>query len=139
MTRDAIESILNGIYASRKANDVAQILSYFAPDAVYRIAGDARVCPVAAAHRGGALRETVSMLCEAFPATEFAPRRIVVDGDTAMSWVALSVVFARTGEKIDSELAHVWTFRDGKVAELVEFLDTALVAQLHQSLANPPT
>lgn len=36
-----------------------------------------------------------------------------------------------TGTEFSSLWAHVWTLRDGKVAQLYEYVDTAVVSKAH--------
>jgi ketosteroid isomerase-like protein len=54
----------------------------------------------------------------------------VIEGNRACVLTRASFVFTPTGETVHSELGHFWTFENGKATEVVEFMDTALVAHL---------
>ena len=56
---------------------------------------------------------------------KFEPTDLLVDGDRAASRVRIRYHARANGNVLESELAHFWTVRDGKVTELVEFYDTA--------------
>lgn len=136
MARGSIETALRHAYARRAANDAAGTMDIFAPDATYRIAGHADFCIMAAAHRGPALRNAVDTACSLFRASSFEPRFVSIDDDHATVLVLGTFEFVPTGETITTELAHIWTFKDGKAVEMVEFLDTALAAHLHARVGS---
>jgi len=130
MDRSAIEATLNAIYAAREANDATGILAHFAPDACYRIAGDPRSCSAAEAHRGAALQPALEGMCGLFQVQHLHVAPAIIDGDRAAVTVQARFTFAPTGETVDTGMVDIWTFRDGKVAEVTEYLDTAHLARL---------
>jgi ketosteroid isomerase-like protein len=99
--------------------------------------GDAGASPVAGRHRGPALREAMQMLLSAFPAQEMRLASIIVDGDRAAVEVAAKMVCGPTGEAFETRWASLFTFRDGKVVEVREFIDTAHAAQLLAGCPRP--
>jgi len=74
-----------------------------------------------------ALEETMSLL----RASAFEIGTLVIEGDRASAIVHATFVFTPTGETVTTELCHMWTFRDGRAVELIEFVDTAHLADLH--------
>jgi len=130
MERDRIEVALRRIYAARAANDAESILEAFAPGACYRIAGSPESCTLATAHRGEALRPAVEAMCRMFHVRELQPGRMVIDGDHAAVMVDARFTFMPTGEEVRTTMVDFWTFRDGKVVDVIEFLDTAHVERL---------
>ena len=135
MDRAEIEAMLHRLYAMREANDLEGALESFAPQAIWRTVGDPGSCSVAGSHRGAALRPAMQALFGAFRAIAFRPTALLIDGDRAVATVRAELVFTPTGERINTEIAHVWSFADGKVTAVDEFLDTALAARL---LAGQP-
>lgn len=130
MSRDAIEATLHALYAARQEGDCDAILRHLTPDASYAMMGDAAASPVAGRHQGDALCQAMTTLCTLFPARRLHLASIVVDGDRAAIEVEARLVFAPTGEEFDTRWASLFTFRDGKIAEVREFIDTARAAQL---------
>jgi ketosteroid isomerase-like protein len=61
--------------------------------------------------------------------------RFVAEGDTVVVECRGNVATKR-GERYDNHYCYVCTFRDGKLVELVEYMDTALAERV---LTPPPT
>jgi ketosteroid isomerase-like protein len=59
--------------------------------------------------------------------TTFEPREFIAQNDKVVS-----LVFRKTGRTLVNHEAHVWTFRDGKVARFQIYEDTAAVAAAHK-------
>lgn len=58
----------------------------------------------------------------------FEPRKFVAQGDDVVAEIALEYTVKKTGKRVREEQLHWWTLRDGKVARLQHFEDTAQVA-----------
>jgi ketosteroid isomerase-like protein len=66
-------------------------------------------------------------------AFEFVERDVVslvIDSEQAAVHCRVKLRFIPKDRTITTDLLDLWTFRDGKVVELVEFVDTALVNEL---------
>jgi ketosteroid isomerase-like protein len=59
-----------------------------------------------------------------------SPERFVSEGDTVVALGHLSWKHKETGASASVEMAHVWTFRDGKAATFRQHTDTARVREL---------
>jgi ketosteroid isomerase-like protein len=57
----------------------------------------------------------------------FEPRQLIASGDEVIAHIRLAYTVRRTGKRVDEEQLHWWTLRDGKVARLRHFEDTAQV------------
>lgn len=137
MDRREIETTLEAIYAARAANDAAGILTHFAPGACWHIAGQPDCCGAAQAHRGEALRPALETMCGLFQVQDLRPGPAIIDGDRAAVAIQARFTFTPTGETVETAMADIWTFRDGKVVEVAEYLDTARLAQLHARAGAP--
>lgn len=127
--RDSIEAALRRTYAARQANNVAELVAIFAPGARYRVAGDPTVLPGLDAFAKSTIEEAMAALCESFPAERYEPVSIVIEGNKAMTLSRGTFRFAPTGERFSLDIANAWTFdADGRATEVVDFIDTALVA-----------
>jgi ketosteroid isomerase-like protein len=57
--------------------------------------------------------------------TKFEPREFIAQNDKVVSLVDVEATARATGRTFADREAHVWTFRDGKLARFQIFLDTA--------------
>jgi hypothetical protein len=57
----------------------------------------------------------------------FEPRQFIAAGDEVVVHVRIAFTVNRSGKSVDQEQLHWWTVRDGKVARLRHFEDTAQV------------
>ena len=125
------ESVVRAFYASRLANDEARCMASYTPDVVLRVTGSPEACPVATttSDRESACRLQAEMVAN-FEWRRQDIESITIQGDRAAVHYRLEAKFNPTGQIVHTELLDVITVRDGKIASLVEFLDTALVARL---------
>jgi uncharacterized protein len=65
--------------------------------------------------------------------TTFEPREFIAQNDKLVSLVYAEATVRDTGRAVVNHEAHVWTFRDGKVARLQIYLDTAAVAAAYRA------
>jgi ketosteroid isomerase-like protein len=133
MDRRRIEATLTAIYAARAANDAAGILAHFAQGAAYRIAGDSACCGMAQEYRGEALPAALGAMCALFQVQALDPGPPIIDGPRAAVPVRARFTFAPTGETVDTAMVDLWTFANGKVAAVEEYLDTAHLARLQSA------
>jgi ketosteroid isomerase-like protein len=64
--------------------------------------------------------------------TTFEPREFIAQDDKVVSLVYAEATVPATGRALVNHEAHVWTFRDGKVARLQIYLDTSAAAAAHR-------
>jgi ketosteroid isomerase-like protein len=57
----------------------------------------------------------------------FEPRQFIASGDAVLVHVRIAYTVKRSRKRVDQEQLHWWTVRDGKVARLRHFEDTAQV------------
>ena len=57
----------------------------------------------------------------------FEPKQLIASGDEVVAHIRLAYEIKRTGRRVDEEQLHWWTVRDGKIARLRHFEDTAQV------------
>ena len=130
MDRRQIEATLTAIYTARAANDAAGILAHFAPGAAWCIAGDNGCCGMAQDYRGEALPAALGAMCALFQVQALDPGPMIIDGPRAAVPVRARFTFAPTGETVETAMVDIWTFADGKVQAVEEYLDTAHLARL---------
>ena len=57
----------------------------------------------------------------------FEPRQLIAMGDEVIAHIRLAYTVKRTGKRVDEEQLHWWTVRNGEIARLRHFEDTAQV------------
>lgn len=60
------------------------------------------------------------------------PTEYVTEGETVISLGRFTGVHGASGKSVDAGYAHVWTVRDGKIAQFRQYIDTLAVAEARQ-------
>jgi ketosteroid isomerase-like protein len=129
--RASVEKVIQDAYAARAAKDMDAIVRIFKPDAVFHLVGSPATFPGATRAEGhDQLRAAIGSLIQAFDFLDQTMLTSVIeDGKAAVHW-RLKVKHNPTGAIFSTELLDLWTIEDGRVASLVQFCDTALVASV---------
>jgi ketosteroid isomerase-like protein len=126
--REATRALIVGAYAARDRGDVEGLMSAFHPDAVFQLMGAKTALEVAGAVRGHTnVRASLGGFIEAF---KFDKREIisfVIDGERAAVHSRFDATFIPKNRTFTNEVLDLFKFADGKIIELLEFADTALI------------
>lgn len=129
--RDAMRRIIEQAYAARAAGDVEGLVSAFHPDAVFELVGEKKVFALAGAVRSHSnIREAMTQFIAAFQFTKRDIISFMADGDRVTVHSRLTVRFVPKDVTFVSDVADLFKFQDGKIIELVEFADTALIKEI---------
>lgn len=125
-------NIIRDIYSAYAARDIDAVAARLADDARFVWSARAEFVPHAGTVEGrSAFVDRLNALDEVFTFQSYEPIDLICDGDRAAARIHATVTGKGTGRTEKLELAHFWRLRDGKATELVEFYDTALVAQMN--------
>jgi len=128
MDREAIKALIERGYEARRTGDIDGIITVFHPEGKFALAGSKESFAVAGVSTGHQeLRATLAGLIANF---EFVQREIlatIIDDDRAAVHARVKVRFVPKNETVTTELLDLWKFADGKIIELIEFVDTALI------------
>jgi ketosteroid isomerase-like protein len=129
--RKTIEALIENAYHARSKGDVEGLMSAFHPEAVFELAGSKTALAVTGASRGHQdVRTTMTGLAATF---EFIQRDIIsmtIDGDSAAVHSRIKVRSVPKDQTATTDILDLFKFKDGKVIELVEFADTALIKDM---------
>jgi len=122
---------IKAMYAAFARGDVATILGALTEDVEWTLEGPA-IIPFAGARRGPG---DVAGFFQALATTQ-ANQKLTIDtyvaqGDVVATMGRYAATVTATGRSFDASIAHFFTFRDGKVSKLVDFGDTALMAETY--------
>jgi ketosteroid isomerase-like protein len=129
--RQAMLELIRCAYAARSEGDLDALMKAFHPEAAFTLVGDKSALEVAGSiHGHRSLREAMGGFIATF---HFAERQILselVEGEGAAVHSRLVVCYAPTGATRTTDVLDVFKFQDGKISELVEFADTALIRDM---------
>jgi ketosteroid isomerase-like protein len=130
-SREAMIDTINRAYDARGKGDVAGLMAAFHPDAVFEIKGDRNVLEVAGAVKGHSnVQAAMAGFVDIF---EFVKRDIVdtvVEGERAVVHSRVEIRFVPKDVVVTTDVLDSFRFEGGKIVELVEFADTALIRSL---------
>jgi ketosteroid isomerase-like protein len=131
MSQAFIEVIdwLDATYEALSLNDIDLFLSAFAPDARWRLQGQTAGLPFAGLRVGhDAIREMIAMIYADFKMRDFFIEDIIAnETSAAVRWSVLATAI-HTGHRSQLEVFDHIVLREGKIASLTQFFDTAAVA-----------
>ena len=129
--RKTIEAVIDRCYAARQEGDIETLMAAFDPDAVFELAGSKEmVAAVGAAKGHQAVRTTMTGLIEVFDFIDRDIIGIVIDGERAAVHSRVKIKYVPLDKTFTTDLLDLFHFKDGKIVELVEFADTALLKDL---------
>ena len=122
MSQENVDFVL-GAYARFNAGERTAELWFWHPDGEYQAA---REDPDSATHRGiEAITKQYASWVDAYPDLRVEPMEARANEDRVLLWVRFTGHGAVSGAPLEMELAHVYTFRDGKATRCVEYMDRA--------------
>jgi ketosteroid isomerase-like protein len=122
---DNVKTAKDG-YAAFGRGDVPGILELLADDIEWISPGPPDVIPGAGTYRGKeAVGGFFAALAEEADFQTFEPREFIAQGDQVVALIYSESTAKRTGRKVTDHAAHLWSFKDGKLARFEVFQDTA--------------
>jgi ketosteroid isomerase-like protein len=129
--RDMMLELIRQAYAARGEGHLENLMAAFHPQATFALAGDKTALPIVGRVEGhGSVRATMDQFIASF---RFVGREILselVEGDRAAVHSRIVVQYNPTGKPYTTEVLDLFRFQDGKIIELIEFADTALIGTM---------
>lgn len=129
--RETMLDLIKVAYAARDRGDLEGLVAAFHPEAVFTLVGDKKALEVAGSVQGRrGLQEALGGFIAAF---QFVERQILselVEGDRAAVHSRLVVRYNPTNKTLATNCLDLIKFQDGKIIELTEFADTALIKDM---------
>jgi ketosteroid isomerase-like protein len=136
-SRETMRALIDQAYAARARGDVGELVAAFHEDAVFELAGSKKALDITGVVEGHpSLQQAMTDFVRNFEFTKRDILSFVADGDRAAVHSRLTVRYTQNGTTFTSDVLDLFTFRDGKIAKLVEFADTALIKEVVASAAN---
>jgi ketosteroid isomerase-like protein len=129
--REAIKQTIQRAYDARGAGDIEGLMSAFHPEATFELAGSKEQLEIAGTVDG---HSNVTLAMTAFiKGFDFLERTItdwIIDVDRVAVRSRVKAKSNPAGRAFTTDIVDLFKFKDGKIIELVEFADTALVKNL---------
>ena len=126
--REEMLAMIRTAYAARDGGDAEGLVTAFHPEGAFTLMGDKSALELTGRMEGHpTLRGAFSQLIADFG---FEGREILaelVDGDRVAIHSRVTVRYRPTGKAVSTEILDLFSFQDGKIAELIEFADTAQI------------
>ncbi|MEO9635491.1 MAG: nuclear transport factor 2 family protein [Parasphingorhabdus sp.] len=119
--------IIDAYYAALAAMDVDGFEALHHSDVVYNVSGHTIIS--GRYESFAALKQVLPAIFEAldFEQFQFAVKwRVMNDGPDGATAIMEAKGVARNGQRYDQRYAHIFSFRNGKIASVHEFFDTQL-------------
>ncbi len=128
--RKALEGIVTAFYEARAAGDREKAMSWAAPDVSFCIVASGRMAAMGQrVSEPEALDAVVQQLFADWDMSRMKTPSLHIDGDTVFAHRTGVLRYVPTGREIETEYIDRFTFKDGKIIDLTEFVDTLLIAE----------
>jgi ketosteroid isomerase-like protein len=127
--RQTLEGVVNTLYAARAVSDIGAIMALTGPDFSFRIVGSGKLTPMTQqVSEPAAVDTAVKTLVAQWDMSKIQTTRLYVDGDTVFAHRAGLIRYTPNGKEVETEYLDRFTFKDGKIIDMTEFVDTLMIA-----------
>jgi len=128
-----LTQLVKDMYAAFGRGDIPAIMSHVADDVSWEAEGPAEM--VFTGIRHGA-QETLGFfqgIAQEHGDPNLQMAEFIESGDSVAVFGRYQATVKKTGRRVDTPLAHLWKFRNGKVVRYVNFVDTAAFVEAAKS------
>ncbi|HEY1333287.1 MAG TPA: nuclear transport factor 2 family protein [Myxococcaceae bacterium] len=134
MSAEENTRLAQSAYEAFGRGDMPALAELMADDIEWVDPGDPSESPLAGTYRGkDEVLGWFGKLAEDVDFSTFDPTDFIAQGDKVVSLVRVEATVRSTGRPLVNDEAHVWTFREGKLARFQIYLDTAASAAAHRA------
>jgi len=124
-----VRQAVTQLYRHYENRDLDKVLDGLPDNFCFEWASDPSTARYAGiCHTKDELLKRLAEIAENFEFHSYRPTEILVDGDRAAAQLQLDLTSAKTRQRFSARIAHFWSFEDGIPVHLVEYMDTALIA-----------
>ena len=135
MSEQSNVEIVRAMYEAFSRGDIPAVLARIDDSMVFTIFGSPAV-PLSGARRGLAgVTQFFAELAKTLEFSAFEPHDYIAQGDRVVALVHYAGKNKNSGRKFDAETAMIWTIRNGKSVQFVEYTDTEQFAKIAQPAA----
>jgi ketosteroid isomerase-like protein len=129
--REKIKSLIEQAYEARRTENIDLLMAAVHPDCKFEIVGAKPQAQAAGIAQGHAqLRQKLTELIGSFQFVRRDLLNTIIEDDRAAVHSRVVLCFVPNGQTETTEIVDLWKFEGGKIIELIEFVDTALVNEM---------
>lgn len=129
--------LVKNAYANFESGNVQGILDVLSNDVEWITPGPPDIMPAAGNRRGrNEVAQFFSALGESEDVELFEPQEFIAQGDKVVVLIKYRGRIKSTGRTAESDLIHLFTIREGQVAQFREYFDTAAALDAYQPSAQ---
>ncbi len=126
--------LVQQIFQAFGESNIDFLLSTLTEDVEWYVAGAKEHIPLAGTYKG---REQVAQVFQSvgefLHLEQFQPQELVAEGDRLVVFGYARGYIRSTNVPVEYDWVHLYTFRQGKISQFREYLDTAAIAATYQS------
>jgi ketosteroid isomerase-like protein len=135
-----IRETITQLYQDYESRNLEAVLNGLPNDFCFQWPVDPRTARYAGTcHNKAELLTQLTDVAASFQFNKYHATNILVDGDRAAAQVELDLTSLKTGHNFSATIAHFWWFEHGLPVRLVEYVDTALIANESFSKGDTPS
>lgn len=121
------------LYAAFGRGDIPAVIEGLAPDITWVNPGPAEIRYFGTHHgREAVLANIFGFIGENMDIQVFTPQAMLSDGDKVVVLLHMEVVLRPSGRRVVQEVAHAWTFKDGRPVHFHDFQNNSAIASALQ-------
>ncbi|MEI2299863.1 nuclear transport factor 2 family protein [Ensifer sp. MJa1] len=125
-----LKRAVQALYRARIANDIDTIMAQLDPEFSFRIAASGRLGAIAmAVNTPESVRSTFLDLMDSWDLSGMKTIGTYVDGETIVTHRSGTIRFIPSDTEAETEFIDKFTFRNGRIIDFTEFVDTLFVAE----------
>jgi ketosteroid isomerase-like protein len=129
--RDEVARALHAFYDARGRGDLAATLDFIHPECTFRIMGNEELLPLTASASGLAeIAIAAEVLFASWDLSGLRSLDMTIEGDTACVHRHGVIRFIPSDVSFETELMDKIAFKEGKMIEFLQFVDTHIIAKV---------
>lgn len=125
MNEEKNTQLVRDAYAAFKRGDIPAVLKEMSDDVAWFLPGPKDIVPISGQRRGRAeVGAFFATLAETQEPEEFEPTELIAQGEMVVALGHYRWRVKATGRRFESDFAHVFTIKNGKVVKFHEYFDT---------------
>jgi ketosteroid isomerase-like protein len=130
-------ALLHALYTAYREKRLADVMAHLDPDFRFVVHLPEAALPGGAKVRNLAeTREILQHLIDTYDFVAYDPGPIIASAGRATVQPRIRFRDKKSGKLLETQLSHVWRFRDGKAAELEEHHDVPKILAFMKSVAE---
>jgi uncharacterized protein len=127
-------ALAKSLYAAFGKGEIPTIIAALAPEILWETVGRGSDFPTFGVRKGPVqVQEFFALVGSNLDFSDFSPREYYPVGDKVFVLGHYAMTVKKTGKKMESDWAHVFSVVGGKVTAFKEFLDTARAAEAYKA------